>query len=370
MLILSRGGKATKLEPQAFADEAALQRYLAAFPQAIPLSDSDNPPKLHVLGREFPTGSGPIDILGTDETGAAYIIETKLYKNPDKRLVIAQVLDYGASLWAAEPDTTSILASLRQGASWMGPADPLTALAGFLNADEETALRHLERTRDALADGRFTAIILMDRLSDRLRDLVLFMNENSRFRVLAVELDYYVHDEIEVVNPRLFGTETRRPASATRRSRSQTVEPEVFLAEYAEKAGGDAVEAWSQITKILLASALPGIRLVHRPGGVPILTLPATAIGAVQLFVLGGVGEIRDMLHKNPAFETDPLAAAARTELRTRLLNAVAGAVVGGDAGRLYMPLAAFEKALPAVLPSLLAFASSLEAVQPPIDGA
>ncbi len=28
-----------------------------------------------------------------------YVIETKLYKNPDKRTVVAQALDYGAALW-------------------------------------------------------------------------------------------------------------------------------------------------------------------------------------------------------------------------------------------------------------------------------
>jgi hypothetical protein len=49
--------------------------------------------------RAFPTNSGPIDALGINKDGEIYIIETKLYKNPDKRLVVAQVLDYGASLW-------------------------------------------------------------------------------------------------------------------------------------------------------------------------------------------------------------------------------------------------------------------------------
>lgn len=38
-------------------------------------------------------------ILGVDKDGEIYIVETKLYKNSDKRLVVAQILDYGASLW-------------------------------------------------------------------------------------------------------------------------------------------------------------------------------------------------------------------------------------------------------------------------------
>lgn len=40
-----------------------------------------------------------IDAVALDQNGDIYLIETKLYKNPDKRQVIAQVLDYGASLW-------------------------------------------------------------------------------------------------------------------------------------------------------------------------------------------------------------------------------------------------------------------------------
>lgn len=46
-----------------------------------------------------PLSSGPIDALATDGDGRLYLIETKLYKNPDKRLVLAQILDYGAALW-------------------------------------------------------------------------------------------------------------------------------------------------------------------------------------------------------------------------------------------------------------------------------
>jgi hypothetical protein len=49
----------------------------------------------------------------------------------------------------------------------------------------------------------------MDHLPERLRDLILFMNEISAFRLLAVELEYYRHGSIEVGYPKLFGTEAR-----------------------------------------------------------------------------------------------------------------------------------------------------------------
>ena len=210
MLIISRGSSSTRIERSSFPNEADLQRYIYEHPEAIPLDELGEESQLHVLGREFPTSSGPLDALATDADGAAYIIETKLFKNPDKRQVVAQVLDYGAALWAAEPNPKQIMQALLADSNRRHLDEPLVRLAGFLDADEEAAEEHLEKVSTALSRGHFTAIVLMDRLSDRLRNLILFINENSDFRVVAVELDYYRHDGMEIVSPRLFGGETRR----------------------------------------------------------------------------------------------------------------------------------------------------------------
>jgi len=91
-LIISRQGTTIRIEKQPFKNEAALQQYIYDCPEAIPLDEVSTGAKLFVLGRESPTKSGPIDVLGTDQSGHPYIIETKLYKNSDKRLVLAQVL--------------------------------------------------------------------------------------------------------------------------------------------------------------------------------------------------------------------------------------------------------------------------------------
>ncbi len=74
--------------------------------------------RLMVAAKEFPTNSGPIDVLAFDPTGEIYIIESKLYRNPDKRQVLAQALDYGASLWhgytSGEKFTADIRAAFRR----------------------------------------------------------------------------------------------------------------------------------------------------------------------------------------------------------------------------------------------------------------
>lgn len=68
--------------------------------------------QLLILAREFGTNSGPIDAVGIDRDGEIYLVETKLYKNPDKRTVVAQVLDYGASLWKSHSDFDNFLLQL------------------------------------------------------------------------------------------------------------------------------------------------------------------------------------------------------------------------------------------------------------------
>lgn len=99
-IIVSKNGKdSKKLEHTDFPNEDFLQQYITENPDSIPLYNIKENIKLLIIAREFGTTSGPIDAIGIDQDGQLYIVETKLYKNPDKRKVVAQVLDYGASLW-------------------------------------------------------------------------------------------------------------------------------------------------------------------------------------------------------------------------------------------------------------------------------
>src|SRR3989339_1730841 len=99
-IIISQDGKnAQKIDKSDFEKEGYLQNYIHENPESIPVYEIEEDKKLFVVAREFPTESGPIDALAIDKDGEIYIVETKLYKNPDKRTVVAQALDYGASLW-------------------------------------------------------------------------------------------------------------------------------------------------------------------------------------------------------------------------------------------------------------------------------
>ncbi|MCK4421504.1 DUF91 domain-containing protein, partial [candidate division WOR-3 bacterium] len=99
-IIISKNGKgARRVEKTSFKQEEELQKYIFENPDCIPIEDIKEDVQFVILDREFPVSVGSIDALGVDSEGDIYIIETKLYKNPDKRRVLAQVLDYGAALW-------------------------------------------------------------------------------------------------------------------------------------------------------------------------------------------------------------------------------------------------------------------------------
>lgn len=88
-----------RIDESSFGKEDSLQSYPYDNPDIIPIYDIDEDARLYIAAREFSTEHGPIDALGFDHVGNVYIIETKLFRNADKRRVVAQMLDYGAALW-------------------------------------------------------------------------------------------------------------------------------------------------------------------------------------------------------------------------------------------------------------------------------
>jgi hypothetical protein len=50
----------------------------------------------------------------------------------------------------------------------------------------------------------------MDKLHPALLDLIVFVNQSSKFDLYGVELEYYRHDSFEIVIPRLYGGEVKK----------------------------------------------------------------------------------------------------------------------------------------------------------------
>lgn len=210
-IIISKNGKnAVKIDKSNFELEDNLQQYIYDNPESIPLYDIKEDIRLLILAREFSTKSGPIDALGVDKEGEIYLIETKLYKNPDKRTVIAQVLDYGASLWSNYRDFGNFAEQIGVHTNKDFNQTLNQRLAEFfeISGDEVDVL--LENTRRNLSDGNFKFVVLMDYLHDQLKDLIIFLNNNSEFTIYAVELEYYKHQDFEILIPKLYGSEVKK----------------------------------------------------------------------------------------------------------------------------------------------------------------
>ena len=230
-IIISKNGKnAVRVEKSSFDKEDFLQQYIYENPESIPLYDIKEDIQLLILAREFPTHSGPIDALGIDKDGEIYIVETKLFRNPDKRTVIAQALDYGAALWKHSGDFSQFIASLDMAVSKTFDTTLIAKLREFFELSEEEVAMLLENVRQNLSEGAFRFVVLMDQLDDRLKDLVIYVNQNSQFDVYAVEFEYYKHETQEIIIPKIFGAEVKKEmaVSSSNSQRKKWTEEELL----------------------------------------------------------------------------------------------------------------------------------------------
>lgn len=210
IIVSTPDGETTRLEETGVESEDELQRYIYENPECLPLDAYKEGNELLILGREVPTETGPIDALGVDPDGEVYLIETKLYQNRDKRQVLAQVLDYGASLWATYPDPTELIDHLRSQVSEKFGTTLERKLEEGLGLGETEWNDFLSSLRANVGEGRFRFVILMDRIEDPLKDVIRFVNRNSRFDIFGVELEFYRYGDLHILAPELYGAEVEK----------------------------------------------------------------------------------------------------------------------------------------------------------------
>jgi hypothetical protein len=228
IIVSKNGHEAHKVERSTFDKEDDLQRYLRDNPEALPIDQIRDGASLVVLAREYTTESGPIDILAADDKGKLYIIETKLYRNQDKRKVVAQVLDYGAALWRHSSDFNEFRADLSEQVQRQWNASLEDQIAARFSTDETGTEALLSAMKECLEHGKFAFMVLMDQVDDRLRDLISYVNTNSNFQVYAVELEYYQHDSYEILMPHVYGAEVKTPDSESKGPAPEWTEERFF----------------------------------------------------------------------------------------------------------------------------------------------
>lgn len=198
------------LNESKFAQEDSMQEYLINNPEIVPVYEIEEDARLLIVAREFSTASGPIDALGFDEYGNIYVIETKLFKNSDKRTVLAQAMDYGAALWKHHANAEDFFGQLDEYAYKYFDQGFKDKFCDFFGVEDSESDLAFDNIKSNLEDGSIKFVVMMDKLEARLKDLISYINQNSKFDVYAVELDFYKHDEFEVVIPKLYGAEVRK----------------------------------------------------------------------------------------------------------------------------------------------------------------
>jgi len=210
-IVISKDGKnAVRVEKSAFDKEEHLEKYIFDNPESLPLYEIKEDIRLLIMARQFPTQSGPIDSLGVDMDGELYIIETKLFKNSDKRTVVAQALDYGAALWKHAGNFSEFLAKIDEYTLKTFNLRAVDKIKEYFQLSDESLEVLLDNMRSSLDDGKFHFVVPMDKLDDRLKDLIIYVNQNSQFDIYAIELEYYKHANYEIVIPKIFGAEVKK----------------------------------------------------------------------------------------------------------------------------------------------------------------
>lgn len=235
IIFSSNGKNAIKLDKTSFDKEDYLQKYIYENPESIPLYEIKEDIHLLILAREFPTNSGPIDAIGIDKYGELYIVETKLYKNADKRTVVAQALDYGAALWKHANDFNEFSSILNEHTQKVFKLGLNEKIKEFFNLEDDEVSVILDKAKSNLNDGIFHFVILMDKIDDRLKDLILFVNQNSQFDIYAVSFEYYKHEQHEIIIPKIFGTEIKKDISVSSSSSSREIWNEDKLLKQAQE---------------------------------------------------------------------------------------------------------------------------------------
>jgi len=235
-LIISRKGKNAKvIERSTIKNEDYLQEYIHENPDSIPIYEIKEGGKLLVIAREFETSSGPIDALAVDADGDIYIVETKLYRNTDKRKVVAQALDYGASLWRGAGDLDLFLERLDKEVEKKYHKGFEEKVSEFFNLDEESYSTLLDGVQQNLNTGTLRFVIMMDTMDERLKDLIVYVNQTSNFDIYGVELDFYEYEDKEIMIPRIFGVEMKKKLSAGTSGARRKWDRESFIAQTRER---------------------------------------------------------------------------------------------------------------------------------------
>lgn len=231
-------GKASPLKQIRFKAEAKLQDYLEQHPALIPVEDiDDNATPLLCIGKEVGVSSGSIDLLFIDKGGMLTVVETKLAKNPEaRRTVVGQIIEYASYIygWTAQDvyraSDQYFLESENVPPEYKGKS--LDEVMKIFTEGEYVSEEFNDNIEQNLQSGKIRLLIAVDELVGPLRATVAFLNRNSKFDLLLLQVRSYGKGKKEVLIPTLFGQGQKQGPTASKSQRM--LNEDVFLARCRE----------------------------------------------------------------------------------------------------------------------------------------
>jgi len=200
-ILLIEGENSKVIDKVKFTEEGKLQDYLEEYPSLIPLSEIvEGASDLLCIGREVIAGPGAMDLLFIDKEGLLTVVETKLAKNPEaRRTVIGQIIEYASYIaqWTAD-DVYRIANDYLK-------SNP-DEIMGKISQGEFSAENFRSNIGQNLRNGKTRLIIAVDELVEPLRATVTFLNKNSNFDILLLQVSSFEESKTrKVLIPSLFG---------------------------------------------------------------------------------------------------------------------------------------------------------------------
>ena len=200
MFFIKKDESLTEVSETTYTKEDQMQHYIYENPQLLPVEELTGNKKLLVLIRELSTNYGRLDGLWIDEAWNLYIIETKLLRNPDRRNIIAQLLDYGVALWTEYKDPHDLIGLLH----WKD-IDIKKLVTDHFDVSEELADTIINNFKENLKKGIYQFVAVTDAIEKRIIEQIQFINQNSNFSFYLVDLRYYTHEDVEFIIPKWYG---------------------------------------------------------------------------------------------------------------------------------------------------------------------
>jgi hypothetical protein len=175
-------------KPTIFTEELELSKLIINNPQIFPIHNySDEGTKWIPISVEVRLETGELDVIGIDHAGSIYIIESKLYRNEEKKTVRQQIADYCFALlklrersngWEQFCEKIANANKTKEAEPFVFHKKTLDEIIKECVSEEEqdSCLRGMKNNFEK---GNYTLVILMDRIPQKLRTSIDGWNEKE-----------------------------------------------------------------------------------------------------------------------------------------------------------------------------------------------